>query len=115
MITFRICVPIACFISLISSVILSYLLSFTSPRFTTISISEAPFLTASSASKIFVSFVLYPKGNPITVQMTRSLPYFSDTRFTYEGGIHTEAVLYRTASSHRFSISFQVVIALSAV
>ena len=69
MMTFSSFPPQAAFTALISSRTLSYSLSFTQPMLMTMSISEAPFFTASSVSKHLVAVVLYPLGKPITVQM----------------------------------------------
>ena len=86
----------------------SYLLSFSIPIFITISISSAPFLTASAVSKHFTSVVLYPFGKPITVQILILPPTYSFAGFTYAGGMQTLAALYLTASSQIDFISCQV-------
>ena len=69
MITFNILSPHALFNNAISPLILSKCLSLTSPKLMTISISSAPFNIASFVSYSLTAVVLYPFGNPITVQI----------------------------------------------
>lgn len=52
------------------------------PILITISISSAPLSTASFVSKTLADVVMFPFGNPITVQMTTSSPTYSFAFFT---------------------------------
>ena len=106
--TFSIWSPQISLISFISSSTALNSPLFISPKFTTISISSAPFFIASLHSNIFVSFVEYPFGNPITVHIFKFSFTYSFALFTYEGGMHTEATLYSMPSSQSFFISSNV-------
>ena len=53
--------------------------------------ATAPFFTASSVSKTFTAVVLYPFGNPITVQIGNLSPTYSLALFTKDAGIHADA------------------------
>ena len=82
--------------------------SFSIPILITISISAAPFCTASDVSNTLTAVVLYPFGNPITVHtgklLFRPLRYFTAC-FTYAGGMQADAVSYLTASSNTVLMS----------
>ena len=56
--------------------------SFTQPRLMTMSISRAPFSTASLVSKILAAIVLYPLGKPMTVQIFKFPWTYSAARLT---------------------------------
>ena len=80
--------------ALISERISPYRFSFTHPRLTTISISSAPFFTASDVSKHLTAVVLYPFGNPMTVQTGSFPPVNSFASATDAGGTQTDATPY---------------------
>ena len=99
MITFKTLPAHAARIALISSKITSYFFSFRSPMLMTMSISSAPFCTASVVSNTFTSFVLYPFGKPITVQIATRPAAYAAPAFTNDGGMQTDAVPFAIASS----------------
>ena len=82
MITFKIRPLHVSWIRRISSSISSYFPSFKCPILMTISISEAPFAMASFVSKTFAALVLYPFGNPMTVQIGSFPSTYSAAAFT---------------------------------
>ena len=77
---------------------------FKNPMLITMSISDAPLVIASFVSDTFVAVVLYPFGNPITVQIGSFPSTYSAACFTYAAGIHAEAVSYLIPSSESFDI-----------
>ena len=84
-------------------------LSFNLPTLITISTSVAPFAITSFVSKALTSVVVAPKGNPITVQTSTSVPSNAVAATgTIDGFMQTEAKLYSTASLQSFKTSFSV-------
>ena len=71
MMTFRGRPRQAAFTPAISSASSFHFRSLTQPMLITMSISLAPFSTASLVSKILAAMVLYPLGKPMTVQIFR--------------------------------------------
>ena len=115
MMTFKIFPSHASWIWRISSSTSSYFLSFKKPILITISISDAPFTIASFVSNTFVAVVLYPFGNPITVQIGSFPSTYSAACFTYAAGIHAEAVSYLIPSSRIVLISSHVAVCVNNV
>ena len=73
--------------------------SFNAPILMTMSTSVAPFEMASFVSNAFVSDVVAPRGNPITVQTSTPVPFSSSAAsLTQVGFTQTEANLYSFAS-----------------
>ena len=94
----------------------SKFLSFNLPTLITISTSVAPFAIASAVSNALTSVVFAPKGNPITVHTSTSVPSktFAAT-LTIAGLTHTDAKLYSTASLQSLITSFTVASAFNIV
>ena len=114
-ITFKSLPPHAAFICFISSRTSLYLPPLSQPIFMTISISSAPFSTASAVSAHFAAVVLYPHGKPMTVHIFSLSPTYSFARLTKDAGIHTDAVEYSIPSSQSDLISSHVALGESRV
>ncbi|CCY10104.1 putative uncharacterized protein [Clostridium sp. CAG:81] len=108
MMTFKMWSPQVSFKALISARTLSYCPILTQPMLITMSISSAPSFNASFVSNTFTAVVLYPCGNPITVQTGIFPSRYSAACFTKDGGMQTDAVPYFTASSQISLICSQV-------
>ena len=65
---------------------------------------------AVSYDMTFAAVVLYPFGNPITVQIGSFPSQYAAARPTYHAGMHTDAVPYRIPSSHSARMSSHVAV-----